>query len=567
MAVLPLVADNAMLYASATLNGVVSGRMVIDTGSSVTTVAPETATKLDLHAIANKSVDTFTGSHPEGVGLLDQLTVGPLTLNGVAVLLCACPPTTLRTGERTIGTIGMDVLGRQPFSIDFRNRTLTLYDPATFVPPSGEGSPLQPGVETPRVRAAVEGHDGWFEIDTGYADTLLLTQPFAELNADLVVGRPQVHWGAVWADRADSYAVRWRSFDLMGLHVTEENGSYDASDRFGRRIAGLIGTPHFRDTILTIDMTSRRAWRQEPPPESLEALVARLRDVDHADPADVSPMYQAAMLKRADAVGRLLELGESPDRSGYFGLTPLMRAAAHGDMEIMDLLLAHGASVQAVYKLDDFTPLLFAARFGRFGAVKRLLEAGADVNRAASSGRTPLFLAAEGGHADVVRYLLERGVKVDQALKTGETPLLAACNNGDAAVAAMLLGNGADPNAAGTRGNCLSYASSAASVDCVKLLLQHRADPNARALNGPTPLMAAAAFASPEGAQCVRLLLNAGADASVRTRASAKAPDGKAAFDIAVERGHVGSVVLLRPTTANASTQQSETHLGLTREK
>jgi hypothetical protein len=79
--------------------------------------------------------------------------------------------------------------------------------------------------------------------------------------------------------------------------------------------------------------------------------------------------------------------------------------------------------------------------------------------------------------------------------------------------------------------------------------------------------MAAAAFASPEGVECVRFLLNAGADPSVRTIASAKAPDGKTAFDIAVERGHVGSVMLLRPTTTNASTQQSEAHVGLPREK
>jgi len=349
----------------------------------------------------------------------------------------------------------------------------------------------------------------------------------------------------------------------MGLRITEENGSYDAADRFGRRTAGLVGAPHFRDAILTIDMTSRRAWRRELPPEPLDALVARLRDVDRADPADASPLYRAAMLNRADAVRRLLELGESPDRSEYLGLTPLMRVAARGDTQIMDLLLAHGASVDAACKLDDFTPLLFAARFGRLEAVRRLLDAGANVNRAAASGRTPLFLAAEGGHADVVQQLLERGAKVDQPLKTGETPLLAACSNGDATVASLMLSAGADPNASGIRGTCLSYAANVASVDCVKLLLQHRANPNTFAPEGPTPLMAAASFGSPRAAECVRLLLNAGADPAARTTASANAPGGKTAFDLAVERGYVGSIVLLRPTTTKTSTQQSEAHVGL----
>src|SRR5436305_499379 len=60
LAILPLVADRGKLYATATLNGTITDRMLVDTGSSVTAIATEVATKLGLHPVANKNVDTFT---------------------------------------------------------------------------------------------------------------------------------------------------------------------------------------------------------------------------------------------------------------------------------------------------------------------------------------------------------------------------------------------------------------------------------------------------------------------------------------------------------------------------
>ena len=41
------------------------------------------------------------------------------------------------------------------------------------------------------------------------------------------------------------------------------------------------------------------------------------------------------------------------------------------------------------------TPLTLASEFGKVGAARVLLEAGADVNKRTSAGRTPLFQALE----------------------------------------------------------------------------------------------------------------------------------------------------------------------------
>ena len=66
--------------------------------------------------------------------------------------------------------------------------------------------------------------------------------------------------------------------------------------------------------------------------------------------------------------------------------------------------------------------------------------------------------------------------------------------------------NAPDPN---FRTTALSFAANFGRVAAVELLLEAKADPNARNGNGSTPALAAAFFGRPE---CLKLLLDAGAD-------------------------------------------------------
>ena len=107
------------------------------------------------------------------------------------------------------------------------------------------------------------------------------------------------------------------------------------------------------------------------------------------------------------------------------GATPFFRAAFGGDVEVMKLLLAHGADPNVATK-DRTTPLMALAGVGYtlaidhhrspredMEALRVLLELGADVNAANDQGMTPLMGAAHRGANQEIRVLAEHGAKLD----------------------------------------------------------------------------------------------------------------------------------------------------------
>ncbi|HNX76694.1 MAG TPA: ankyrin repeat domain-containing protein, partial [Candidatus Rifleibacterium sp.] len=84
--------------------------------------------------------------------------------------------------------------------------------------------------------------------------------------------------------------------------------------------------------------------------------------------------------------------------------TPLHKAAALGNLKIMQLLIDLGAAVNATNEFMR-TPLHYAASRGDLDAVKLLLKAGANLQSVDFRGSTPLHDAAR--HRQVYIYLLE----------------------------------------------------------------------------------------------------------------------------------------------------------------
>ncbi|KAH9955976.1 ankyrin repeat-containing domain protein [Lactifluus volemus] len=90
------------------------------------------------------------------------------------------------------------------------------------------------------------------------------------------------------------------------------------------------------------------------------------------------------------------------------GWTPLHRASLSGHLEVVRLLLDHGADVNAT-KQDHRRSLHLASSSGYPEIVKLLLERGADIHVLDDDGRTPSQEASRRGYRRIVKLLSEYG--------------------------------------------------------------------------------------------------------------------------------------------------------------
>jgi uncharacterized protein len=119
----------------------------------------------------------------------------------------------------------------------------------------------------------------------------------------------------------------------------------------------------------------------------------------------------------------------------FIGQTPFLTAALSGDVEVMRLLLEHGADPH-IATVGGTTALMAAAGVNwvfdqtydegadaLLEAVRLCYERGLDVNAVNSMGLTALHGAANRGSDDIIRFLIEKGARLDVEDKEGRSPL------------------------------------------------------------------------------------------------------------------------------------------------
>lgn len=209
---------------------------------------------------------------------------------------------------------------------------------------------------------------------------------------------------------------------------------------------------------------------------------------------------------------------------------PLHNACSYGHLEVTELLIKHGANVNAA-DFWKFTPLHEAASKSKYEIVKLLLKHGADPLKKNRDGASPLDLvrdndqdvadllrgnsalldaAKKGNLVRIQRLVAPENINCRDALGRNSTPLHLAAGYNNYEVAEYLLENGADVNAQDKGGLIpLHNASSYGHVDIAALLIKHKTKVNATDKWGFTPLHEAA---SKSRTQLCALLLAHGAD-------------------------------------------------------
>jgi hypothetical protein len=170
-------------------------------------------------------------------------------------------------------------------------------------------------------------------------------------------------------------------------------------------------------------------------------------------------------------------------------------------------------------------PLAEAAKTGNLDAIRQHKEAGTDMNKRDGSGWWPLLYAADAGQAGAVRTLLDAGADPNQLDRTFATAAHRAASGGKNECLRVLIEHGADPNLRGIMGmTALHYASAGNNTQGVRLLVgRGGVDVNAKDDLGRTPLIHVVERATPTSEQCVKLLLDAKADPNIPDK-SGKTP-------------------------------------------
>jgi len=221
--------------------------------------------------------------------------------------------------------------------------------------------------------------------------------------------------------------------NMTALNVAIINAHYDAA----ARLLDLGADPNIGDVTgmtplyAAVDMNTFADTPGRPTPKpsgKLDAVAIVTALLEHR--ANPNAVLSAPILVRVHDRG---------DGTLGAGATPLMRAAKKGDVEMMRVLLAHGADPTSRTKAGT-EALMFAAGIGGAGrftayedkqateadfidAAALCLDRGADVNAVSENGQTALHLAVVVRSESFIRFLIERGARVDVQDKQGRTPI------------------------------------------------------------------------------------------------------------------------------------------------
>lgn len=260
-------------------------------------------------------------------------------------------------------------------------------------------------------------------------------------------------------------------------------------------------------------------------------------DVDQQDQNGASALHIATRNNHVNIVRLLINFEANFNMPDNRGWTPLHLSAMNGNEEIIDLLISKNVQLDPVEKEYGCTPLVWAVDHAHLGVVKKLCEAGADINYTFVFEKelsNVLITSIEAGKIDTIRYLLDKGVNVEapdsskvpqEALhkfngekirlprSTRTTPLMHASALGQVDTVSLLTWyvetlNGVDIY----WGTALTYAVKERKKEVVRLLL----DSGARGSLSKSPIIEAV-WPKPDWGM-IKLLLNGGAEFSTTER-------------------------------------------------
>ena len=271
-------------------------------------------------------------------------------------------------------------------------------------------------------------------------------------------------------------------------------------------------------------------------------------DISSLEDANWVKFVKAAQSGDTTVVTECLELGVPVDLTDEDGWSPVHHAIAHGQVEVIRLLMDRGCCMSPVKSRippsSDYVgvhnsrkcDIFDVARSGDTAKLKEYLELGVPVDIADEDGHTPLHCAAGEGQVDAVKLLIDKGCCIDPVDHNGWTPSMYATMQGQDEVELLL--NLAKSVRDSIWCTLLHTAAADGQLELIEMLLGVGGRKLMTMVDGEagTPLHQAAAGGHKHA---VTLLLNEGCPIDVRES------NGWSALHFAAMLGKVDVIVLL----------------------
>jgi ankyrin repeat protein len=171
--------------------------------------------------------------------------------------------------------------------------------------------------------------------------------------------------------------------------------------------------------------------------------VTILEQVNAQDILGATPLHWAARRGDLEATAALLRAGAKIELSTSEGMTPLFSALTNPQATCVDILLEAGANVNAE-GVDGRRSVHYACERNHLVALQKMHLAGADLDHKSTIEQlTPLVIAAYFGRSSIVQYLIQNGASLDAADKWGVVAVHRAVRSSRIDVLRLLLDAGA----------------------------------------------------------------------------------------------------------------------------
>ena len=247
------------------------GRFALDTGSAATTLSSALADRLGLKLseLPVSISGAGTAKVPVRVGVANELKIGQLALSNVRVVVL--PDKTFKAAGRELdGTVGYDVFAKWTVTIDFENKRLTFFEPASWSPAADAVNvPVDVSRRVPLATVEVRAHKdstavtAKVMVDTGTpVFPLTFSSSFAaRAGIDQIQPKREVviGFGTNGISMGEVLRIAEVEFQTLTLRDTFVVVSTDKTGFYASGIAdGTIGQAVFQRGTLTVDYAHGR---------------------------------------------------------------------------------------------------------------------------------------------------------------------------------------------------------------------------------------------------------------------------------------------------------------------